>query len=283
MQFEMNSSLLMLLDPESIRAPTLKDNASRHVQDLRRHIGDPHSSTNKEMLLLRLDQSTELTHALLERVKQAEPAESPRLNKSSSLVLRRRVEKARRSYGNKDDVSENGSDCVSGVSYHNSDAESQRARRERRMSVRRSNGSSCCEDTISNVSDSTKRDSSPRYQGIRIGPQILRRSDSMRSRSSRDDTFSGSGPLPEPSGRKDSTGNSSDPMMRSVPPSSSQRHDRFDRRKDKRIEDVGHGVTRGLTDSTRGSLGPSSVCRPQTPRCHSPGTSPRHQSPDDEK
>ena len=34
MQFDMNSSLLMLLDPEAVRAPALKFSATRNVQDL---------------------------------------------------------------------------------------------------------------------------------------------------------------------------------------------------------------------------------------------------------
>lgn len=47
MQFEMNISLLMLLDPEAIRAPTLKDSAARNVWQLRACLGDVDSTTEK--------------------------------------------------------------------------------------------------------------------------------------------------------------------------------------------------------------------------------------------
>merc|ERR1719265_1421804 len=45
MQFEFNTSLLMLLDPESIRAPQLKETAAKDVWELRACLGDEDSTT----------------------------------------------------------------------------------------------------------------------------------------------------------------------------------------------------------------------------------------------
>eukprot|EP00927_Polykrikos_kofoidii_P037735 TRINITY_DN3195_c0_g1_i2.p1 TRINITY_DN3195_c0_g1~~TRINITY_DN3195_c0_g1_i2.p1 ORF type:complete len:776 (-),score=105.58 TRINITY_DN3195_c0_g1_i2:164-2491(-) len=46
LQFEMNNSLLMLLDDRAQRAPGLKDNAIMDTAQLRAHLGDPESSTS---------------------------------------------------------------------------------------------------------------------------------------------------------------------------------------------------------------------------------------------
>ena len=100
---------------------------------------------------------------------------------------------------------------------------------------------------------------------------IITGADSGYLRTPPSDTFSGSG-------RKDSKGNTSDPMMRSSP-SQGQRHDRYDRREERRIDEPLASV-RGATE---GLHGPPRVCRPQTPERHSPRTSPRHQPPDDER
>jgi len=51
LQFDMNNSLLMLLDPEAIRAPVLKDSAPRNVWELRARCGDPESRTDSAVLL----------------------------------------------------------------------------------------------------------------------------------------------------------------------------------------------------------------------------------------
>merc|ERR1719440_623754 len=64
MQFEFNTSLLMLLDPQSIRAPHLKDDAARSVWELRSILGDPDSTTAQEDILSRIPPDDPVRHSI---------------------------------------------------------------------------------------------------------------------------------------------------------------------------------------------------------------------------
>merc|ERR1719440_248090 len=57
MQFDFNTSLLMLLDPQSTRAPYLKEEAARSVWELKAALGNPtsDSTTSKEAIVKRVE------------------------------------------------------------------------------------------------------------------------------------------------------------------------------------------------------------------------------------
>jgi hypothetical protein len=88
MQFEMNNSLLMLLDPQSIRAPSLKDHAKAEVGMLRKMLGDVNSSTAKEKLLYYVDE--EVKNKILSERTVKKGRASMHQQKDSATMLRQR-------------------------------------------------------------------------------------------------------------------------------------------------------------------------------------------------
>jgi putative membrane protein len=253
MQFEMNSSLMMLLDPESIRAPFLKDSARRHVQDLRQLIGDPDSTTCKDKLLLRIDDGNETLREMKTKLLlRKDTLHSPRLNKSSSLVLRRRLEKARRSY--RGDCDE--SSVTSEVTYL-SDVTSCAANLQRKITPPWLN------DDIMSESTEVGQTSAHMHSNHR-NKEASQKSHGFTP------VQDGSADSPPGADKKDVTGSLShqhpSKHHRAAPANGQLHPPRNGRRK--LSEDFRHGVTQS-------SDRPSIICRPQTPRCHSPGTSPR--------
>merc|ERR1719440_100065 len=55
MQFDFNTSLLMLIEPQSTRAPHLKEESARNVWELKASLGDPQSTTSKENIVAKFE------------------------------------------------------------------------------------------------------------------------------------------------------------------------------------------------------------------------------------